>query len=384
LDGRSLCFSLPLALSFVLAAGAAAADSAAGGADMDWLARSRSILTRGAAKPKDLPASVPDWLSRPPARLDPELEALLRQDGAGQPREEAVDRPRPERRYLFLSTGIPDAELRQALKTASSASLTAVFRGIPTRSVDEFARVIAGKAKGIEPAPAVVIDPLLFREHGIGAAPAIVLIDREGRVRKAFGTLGVDWLEREPAGDKGTRGPVHAIAETDLIEEIQRRMAGIDWQGLLERGRQNFWKQVRFAELEEAADDRARTMDPAVVVTRDIVGPDGSVLARAGQKADPLAVLPMRKAYLFFDPTRPGHLEWARATADKLGKPAVFLAARIDRARGFGHLGEVAARVPGPLYLLDPELARRFGIERIPALLEARDGRLVVHEFRIR
>ena len=173
------------------------------------------------------------------------------------------------------------------------------------------------------------------------------------------------------AADLGVRGATWPVAEPDLLIAIEARLAGMERSGELARIEREARSRARL-QLEEpdpvpgiapARERRSRPFDPAIVVERDIRLPDGTLVAAAGARVDPLASAPLSRDLLFIDGTRPVEVAWALAHGD----PAkiVLLAGRpLDLARRHGR----------PFFFdQGGRLAARFGLRFTPALVE-RDG----------
>ena len=127
--------------------------------------------------------------------------------------------------------------------------VTLVMRGVPKgMTIHEGIQKIASS---VEPIASVIIDPSLFREYDIKHVPAVVRVDRKpsplsltpngqsGRkfallLAKVAGLHNDKWLmeriEAGEQGDLGIQGHLSEITEPDLIEEMKKRVASIDWE----------------------------------------------------------------------------------------------------------------------------------------------------------
>ena len=181
------------------------------------------------------------------------------------------------------------------------------------------------------------------------------------------------------AADLGVRGQTWPVAEPDLLVEIEARLAGMERSGELAR----IEAQARAragARLEEpdpvagiapARERRSRLFDPAIVVDRDIRSPDGTLIAAAGTRLDPLAGMTLARDLLFIDGRRKVEIAWALAH----GRAAkiVLLAGRpLDLARAEGR----------PFFFdQGGRLAARFGLARTPALVTQSGSKLRITEI---
>jgi conjugal transfer pilus assembly protein TraW len=333
--------------------------------------------------------ALPDWLSRPPAQLDPAFEALLRKGGQASIGVESASPPDPktpsrsEGRWLLLSFAMPEADLKAALRFAAAHGVTAAFRGVePGGTLNDFFRRVHGLVRDIQPTPAVTLDPFLFRSHAATVAPTLVSAVG-GPARSVSGLLDIAWLDRQEPGRHGVRGPAVPVSETDLVEEMRNRMAKIDWEAEKARAVAGYWRRAQWLDLPETQREAERAFDPSVRVTRDIPLPDGGTLARAGDLFNPQKAMPLSRVLVFFDATRPGQVKRALALGKEAAgrrRPVVYLTSRIDPARGWGHLADLHRDFDGPVYLLNESVARRFRVERLPAVLEGRGDALVIRD----
>ena len=186
-----------------------------------------------------------------------------------------------------------------------------------------------------------------------------------------------------PAKDLGVRGATWPVAEPDLLKEIEARLVEMRRSGELARFEAEARTRAR-AGLEApepvpgiapATRERTRPFDPAIVVERDIRLPDGTLLAAAGDRVNPLARHPLTRGLLFVDGRREAEIAWALAREREDGRPAkiVLLAGRpLDLMR----------RHRRPFFFdQGGRLAARFGLRFTPSLVERDGTRLRITEI---
>lgn len=161
-----------------------------------------------------------------------------------------------------------------------------------------------------------------------------------------------------PAKDLGVRGASWPVAEADLLESIAARLEELNESGELarleedarSRARRSLEEPKAVAGIAPAVEARTRRLDPSIRVERDIVGPGGEVIARAGARINPFDLAPLSVELLFVDGRREAEVAWALA----LGPDAkiVLLAGRpLDLMRRHGRPfffdmgGRLAARL---------------------------------------
>ncbi len=180
------------------------------------------------------------------------------------------------------------------------------------------------------------------------------------------------------AKDLGVRGATWAVAEPDLLLEIETRLLEMQRSGELARLEDEARTRVRQS-LEEpepvpgiarAREQRSRMLDPSIAVARDIRTADGTLIAAAGTRINPVERLPLTRDLIFVDGRRAVEIAWALARERENGRPAkiVLLAGRpLDLMRRY--------RQP---FFFDTggRLAARFGIAATPTVV-AQDGSLL-------
>ena len=180
------------------------------------------------------------------------------------------------------------------------------------------------------------------------------------------------------AADLGVRGATWAIAEPDLLDRIEARLADMERSGELARLEAQARDRVR-AGLEApdpvpgiapARVERIRLFDPSIALGRDIVDADGRLIAAAGTRLDPLARHRLTRDLLFIDGRRAVEVDWALAHEG----PAkiVLLAGRplaLARARARSFFFDQGGR-----------LAARLGLAFTPSLVEQAGSKLRITE----
>ena len=318
---------------------------------------------------------------------DPD-DPALEQDEAGA----AVAAPRYA---VLVSASMPEAELRAAFAELALDGVAFYFRGFhpETTSLAATMRRIAALVDGLPRRPDVFIDPTPFRVMQVDSVPAVFIRDTRGNVLlQARGNMNIDYLEEKlqhhrgpTALDLGVIGPTYPIAETDLVVEIQRRIAAVDWEKKKSEAMHGFWDHATFQELDIAREDSVRRIDPSVLVTKDFEinqpGQPTRRIASAGDRLNPLDHTSFNRRVFIFDATDPRQVEIvereARARAD-IRQP-IFIASKLSREDGWDNLGALSRRVKAPLFLLTPELRRMFRVRAVPSIVTA-EGRLLVIE----
>ncbi len=180
------------------------------------------------------------------------------------------------------------------------------------------------------------------------------------------------------AKDLGVRGASWAIAEPDLLAEIETRLLEMQRSGALarleEEARANAQRKLEEPDplpgIAPATRERSRLWNPAITVARDIRTPDGSLIAAAGTRVNPLERMPLTRDLLFVDGRREAEIAWALAH-DRPAKIVLLAGRPLDLMRRHGR----------PFFFdSGGTLAARFGIAATPALVAQQGKRLRITE----
>ena len=181
------------------------------------------------------------------------------------------------------------------------------------------------------------------------------------------------------AKDLGVRGATWAIAEPDLLEEIETRLLEMQRSGALarfedearERARRTLEEPDPLRGIAPAMRERSRLWDPAITVARDIRAADGVLIAAADTRVNPLERMTLARDLLFVDGRREAEIAWALAH-DRPAKIVLLAGRPLDLMRKH--------RRP---FFFDQggRLAARFEIAATPSLVEQAGSRLRITEI---
>ena len=335
---------------------------------------------------------LPDWLKTQPVTLSPVFEKLLREGNhGGQSKADSVDAVENSQkpiqgRWIFVSMGMPEQELKAAAEEASETKSLLVFRGVEKGGdTGTITRGLYQLVKDIKPVPGAVIDPILFTRFNVQSVPTMIETNAAGETRKARGLPGFGWMSKQEAGDLGQRGPVFGILEPDMIEEMQRRMTEFDWDKEKQHAMDNFWAhQKDSVSLPVAEKNTQRLVDTSILSTKDIFHPDGRLIIKKGQKINPQVIMPMRHAYILFDATNKKQVEIAKKVGDEMlakQKPVVYLFSRMNNDKGWDHYNKTTELMNAPIYKLNKTIIERFKIQVLPSVVEGQGESILVREL---
>jgi conjugal transfer pilus assembly protein TraW len=142
-----------------------------------------------------------------------------------------------------------------------------------------------------------------------------------------------------------------------------------------------YWQGAALEPLPPATEVRVREIDPTISAEHDLVLPDGKVLARAGDRINPLDRMPFRQRLVVFDATDPAQVQTAQDLGAKTGVARViYLASNLERTAGWEAFNDVQSQLGAPLYLLTADVRERFALQRVPASVEAKGRVFLVTE----
>jgi conjugal transfer pilus assembly protein TraW len=363
-------------------------------ADDAWLTRSQSILQALEGQP------TPDWLNGKMEQPDLKRQAMqvfgTAQSIQNSALSTATEGSLPTNRsnkpltLLFVSFSLGDVTLKGIFAEAAGRDdVLLLFRGPKAgQKLPALMAELKRLLKGIDPLPNIVIDPTRFQRWSVTSVPDII-VEQDSKSRlHVRGVSSLTWLDEQrkasKQGDLGTMGDVAEIAEVDMLEEIKRRMATIDWKQKQQQAIARFWDQQKFENLPQAHEDRDRIIDLTITAPRDLAAPNGQWIIRAGQTVNPLDKMPFGLCLMVFDATVPSQVELIQHQSCQDQKARVlYLASALPRQDGWDGLKRLETAIHAPVYLLTPDVRRRFQLQQVPAIVEQDGNHLVVHERKL-
>ena len=187
-------------------------------------------------------------------------------------------------------------------------------------------------------------------------------------------------LTAASARDHGVLGQTWPVEEPDLLASIESRLDTLQANGGIERMQREMVAKAehrvrrpeRVGGLGSAEKARRWSFDPSIVVENDIRDQKGNLVAAAGTRVNPLAFVQLKQDIVFVDGDDEAQVAWAvdgwTATKAKI----VFVS-----GSPFDRMKERKRR-----FFFDQrgELVRKFGIERVPAVVRGRGDVLEIEE----
>lgn len=279
-------------------------------------------------------------------------------------------------------------DLSQLVSDATDATM--IFQGL----VDE--KDLPGSLAKIQklaatqrPVTNIALDPTLFQKHNVTHVPTIIMLGDDGEVvARVSGISDPGWLKRKykegNIGDLGVKGPVETILERNLIEVMQEKVAGIDWAEKKEEAIKRFWKKQKFIQLTRATQPRTRYLDPSILITDDMVTPNGVVIHSKGTRINPLDIKSFEQALVIFDPMDKKQLALVDAELKILKtkhQRITLMVTQFDRDKGWDSYKSITDHFDSPVFKLTNDVSSRFEIENVPTIVTAEDKHFVIKEL---
>lgn len=314
-------------------------------------------------------------------------QALAKSFGNGRERH-PDEQPTPDgqRLVIFVSQSMPDAELAD-IATTMPDNAVMVLRGfLEGQDLAMLAKRIKGWSDDPADLGSVQLDPRPFQELGVDRAPAIAL-QQDGQWQGiVFGTAQPSYLLEQVdtgrRGDLGQVGPTLDVIEEDLLARMEAEMPA-RIRARAQSGYERFLSTVDMHDLSEAQLYRERLIDPSVRVAQDFTLPDGTVIARQGDRVNPFANRPFMTRLIIADMRVPWQKAFARRVAKQsLGRHRVMvLASNLDAPEGWKDYHALATELDQHLFLLTDEIVARFAIDALPAVVDGAGDKIRVRVF---
>jgi len=281
---------------------------------------------------------------------------------------------------VFITFGMPEKTLRALFRQgAGRKDVGFVLRGMSSSDMYREMKRVRGMMSS-EGEAVVFVDPLLFKNYRVDRAPFTMHKARDGRWYGLWGEIAIDGARERIENGRGGRnrppvGAVYPIKEVDMHEQMQKKFESADWSKLANAAKLRAMQTQVDVELPSALKDRIRLVDVSAKLPRDVIGPNGEVLATAGTVINPLEHVSLDERFVIFDPNSRYENEvvarWRRQYSG-----LTLITTHWDSS--------VQSKYNTHIFVLDPLMKRRFQIEHTPSLVEQDGLSIRVTELRAR
>lgn len=179
------------------------------------------------------------------------------------------------------------------------------------------------------------------------------------------------------AKDLGTWGNVFEPAEPDLLDFIQTRLKGMEQSGELDRLREEATERVKkhavrptpVEGLSRTVEYRRFAFDPTFTVAETVSDMKGNILARKGDRVNPLDKVPFSQVLYFIDGDDKEQVAWTR---QQIAGQTDFKVILVN-----GNIKDTSDALDERIFFdQSGVLTRKFGFEHTPARV-SREGRVL-------
>ena len=293
---------------------------------------------------------------------------------------------------IFISQSMPDAEIEGLVELArAQPEVVLVLRGL--RPGQQLTDIYAWLAPYLRPSttqgrpvPHITLDPEPFNALNVADAPALARYDENGQlIAFVLGVSSTDWLDSQIAagrrGNLGAYGPTVPVIEEDIIKALQARASQLDFSESAAGALDRFWARTEAHDLPRTRQDRVRMLDPTIEISQTMTAPDGSVIARQGDRFNPLEAVPFHSILGFFDPADVDQVAWARRLVQSNpGRKVTLMASQLRTLDGLEGLGRLADQIGAKVFSLPADVRNTFHIQTVPTAVTAQGLEFHIHE----
>ena len=317
-------------------------------------------------------------------------DAASRDPVTGERLQSVIPYADEARSYLiFVSASMSPGDIRSILAVSSEdLSVHVIFRGVQKDGgVDGFMRWLTDLTRGMTGAPRMTIDPPTWQQYGVTGVPTLIALEHGKEVARAHGIANPEWMAEQlaahRAGDLGRYGEVVEPSEPDMMVMLKEAAKGFDMAAYRANAERDFWASQKPVVLPMTAREQTRRVDPSVAVTQDVTLPDGKVLAKKGDRINPLRAVAFNQRLIVIDANDSAQRALARTLAEQAGnRRVVILTGSVpDPDSGFASWGQWQDDLGMRLYLLSEQVRSRLDITHTPTMVEADGDQLVLTEL---
>lgn len=285
---------------------------------------------------------------------------------------------------VFISLSMPKSVLRRMFaddwdNKYLRTHTVFVLRGWPAQP--DGLEVLFSKLIRLFPSPikqpTVEVDPVLFTGHHVTRVPVVLHeIPHTHQWNAIVGDgYGLDAAIQRINHGKGSPhkvfGRTWKIAEPNLIHVIDRRIKHYNWKAAEERARNRnlvAMSRTLAVDLPESRRPLNYYWDPAVVAQHTMTLPDGQVLAKAGERINPLRYFPaaIRQTFVVFNPKKRWQVQDVEAWLSTY-RNVVLMVTRLPE--NTHRMKALDTKLHHFVFASSPLLLSRLGVSRSPSLI---------------
>ncbi len=286
--------------------------------------------------------------------------------------------------YILISASLSDSELLNIMRSYKDRKdVVFVIQGVKYKEdlleeLSHFQQLVLDSASNVT----VNLDPTIFKRYSVTSVPTIIHEFDGEMVARVSGITNTQYL-KDKKGDLGVAGPVKDIAEANFLDLIEEGIANLDFEKMKKNALNDYWSNQKLREFPEVIRRSMHMVDPSVIIPHDIVSPNGQIIARKG-KINPLSVTPFQIKLIIFDARSFWQRELAKQHFSNTPKGITPILVTTNVYGNGWQTFKDATQTYGKtarLYLIQPGMAERFGIEKVPSIVTADDKNFIVNEY---
>lgn len=286
--------------------------------------------------------------------------------------------------YILISSSLSDSELLNTMRSYKDRKdVVFVIQGVKYKEdlleeLSHFQQLVLDSASNVT----VNLDPTIFKRYNVTSVPTIIHEFNGEMVARVSGITNTQYL-KDKKGDLGVAGPVKDIAEANFLDLIEEGIANLDFEKMKKNALNDYWSNQKLREFPEVIRRSMHMVDPSVIIPHDIVSPNGQIIARKG-RINPLSVTPFQIKLIIFDARSFWQRELAKQQFSNTPKGITPILITTNVYGNGWQTFKDATQTYGKtarLYLIQPGMAERFGIEKVPSIVTADEKNFIVNEY---
>lgn len=171
------------------------------------------------------------------------------------------------------------------------------------------------------------------------------------------------------AANLGFVGKTYPIRERDALEELEGRVAGVDWKKKLSKIAPDKYRPDGLVDLPKTNRNNSRLVDMSYTLDMDVPDGKGGILYPRGYTFNPLDYVPFNKTIVVINPDDKDQLLWF-LSSDYAKKIDVMLLITG------GSFASTAKKINRPVFYADSRLISKFQLKAVPSVIR-QSGRMM-------
>ncbi len=178
----------------------------------------------------------------------------------------------------------------------------------------------------------------------------------------------------------GYFGATYPIVEPDALEEIERRVAAIDWDKRFKeplREQYRIYRSSDAVSLPKAKLDRTFQTDPTYTLEYDIPDGKGGVVYPSGYTYNPLKYFSLPNTLVVINAEDEDQLGWLDESGFLDNPETTLLITQ-------GSANELASQLKRPVHYLTRNLAKRLSVRSVPSIIKQTGSVFKIREIYVK